>query len=399
MNKKLKKTEIFFIFYYVLFLTSLFIEDISFKNFNSKTLILIMKAFVALLLIFVALIRTWKKDFFFRFLIGVIIGIILLLFSGDFFWLIVILMGFVSSNVDEKLFFKVSFYTILILCIMVILGFIVGLLPDVITYRTDFSIENRHSFGFIHSSILSLCIFYLMIYYINFRENERKNIVLLLFLLINITLYKFCGSKNAFFATIILSITVFALKKEKIRKHSDTIIHFVSKHAILIFSIISFLPGYLRYKGLLMDIWYRFDLLFTNRSLLAASAINAYGVHVLNRIKYSDYMSTLVDVDSYRWNGIVLDNGYLYILVRYGIIVLILLWFIFRALYYYKNDSILDCAIIIILALVNMTDNDLLSYGFLPFMLLGIRNLWDKNIGKEKKYLKFKGVWRSGRIN
>lgn len=377
-KKKIKISEFYFIIYYVVFFVSLFVEDIAFE-IDISPVTKVIKAFVAIILVVIALSQTWKKNFFISLLIGIIIGITILAFSGDFFWLVVILMGFMSYNINEKLMFKISFYSMIVLMCSVLFFCAMGILPDVLTYRTDMSREVRHSYGFIHSSILPLIIFYLFTYYLKMKE-KVKNEVVILFAIAGFVLFKTCQSRNAFYFLIFLCLVVYMLKSELIQKWTKKIIQILAKIIVTLCMAFSIIPGYLRYRGVFTGFWYIFDNIFTNRTLLASSAIQSYGIHLLNKMDYTSYMNTIVNVDSYKWNGVILDSAYLYILIRYGIMVLAFLWFMFRALYKKEKNNLMNCTIIIFIALINMTDNDILSYGFLPYMLMGIRCMWGKFI-------------------
>ena len=154
------------------------------------------------------------------------------------------------------------------------------------------------------------------------------------------------------------------------------LLNFITKHIVTICIALSILPGLLRYYGIFSNFWYLFDTIFTNRSLLLSSAINTYGIHVFNNMNYSEFTSKIVYVDSYKWHGIILDSAYAYMLIRYGIIYLIFFWFIFKSVYKKYLGNYSAYIIIILIAIANAIDNDLLSYGALPFMLIGIRSLW-----------------------
>ena len=384
LKRKLKVSEFYFVIYYVIFIIALFAEDIAFRTIDISPITKVIKGAVAFVLILVSLSKTWKKSLLIRLAFGMLAGFITVFCSGDFFWLVVILMGFVSYNVDEDFIFKTSLYSLSFLTLLVLLACGLGLIPDTFTYRTDMSNDIRHSYGFIHSSILPLILFYLMIYYVKIKGKIKKEIVFA-FVIISFIVFKKCQSRNAFYFSVLLSIILLLLRSEKIQRWTRKIILFFAKITVTLCMIFSIIPGYMRYQGMFTALWYAYDAIFTNRTLLASAAIESYGIHLLNRMDYTTYMSTLVNVDSYKWSGIVLDSAYLYILVRYGALVLLFLWFVFGALYKKYKNNLINCIIIILLAVVNMTDNDILSYSFLPFMLVGIQSMWESFLTKDKR--------------
>lgn len=383
MISKIQKKEYFFILCYVLFFISLFIDDVAFINFDCSSFVKIMKALVMIFLTFLLVKQNWKKTDFFRAFFTVCFGILILFFTGDFFWLIIMMMAFASRNVDEKVIFKTSLYLIIVLSLAVVLSCLIGILPDIYSYRNAFSDIERHSFGFMHSASWPLCIFYLSTYYVMMKKNVKsKRFILALLCLLSIILFKLCGSRNALYLIILVTFFIILEPYFCNKKIVMKLLDFFGKHIGIICFALSILPGLLRYYGIFGNFWYFFDTIFTNRSLLSSSAISTYGIHFLNNMSYSEFTSQIVFVDSFKWNGIVLDSAYVYILIRYGVLVLIFLWFIFRSLYKKNRGSYSGCIIIILIALANIIDNDLLSYGALPFMLIGIRSLWTKS----KKY-------------
>lgn len=379
MITKIQKTEYLFILCYCLFFISLFIDDVAFINFDCSIIVKIMKFLVMILSTFLLLKQKWEKEDFLKIFLTISFGALILFFTGDFFWLIIIMMAFASRTVDKKVIFRASIFLIIALSLIVILLCLIGVLPDIYTYRSNLSDNMRHSFGFMHSASLPLCIFYLSTYYVMIDKNMKSKRFVLLFLsFLSIILFKLCGSRNAFYLTILTTSLVvlesFFYNKKIIMKF----LNILSKYIFIICAAVSILPGLLRYYGIFSNFWYSFDTIFTNRSLLFSSAINTYGIHFLNNMSYSEFTNQTVLINSIRQNGVVLDSAYVYMLIRYGVVILIFLWFVFKALYKKNSGSYSGCLIIILIALANIIDNDLLSYGALPFMLIGIRYLWTK---------------------
>ena len=107
------------------------------------------------------------------------------------------------------------------------------------------------------------------------------------------------------------------------------------------------------YKKIYMPLWYRFDSIFTNRSLLSASAIQNYGIKLINNMSYSEYSGLTVSVDSYIHRGLVLDSGYLYILIRYGILILIFTYLILISFYKKNKNNIYMCVVFLIMIMTH----------------------------------------------
>lgn len=380
MQKKITKNELIFYFCYISFFIALFFEDMAFSNNFITPIIKSLKIIVILTLCFNTLNKKWGKKYLISFFGGLIVGGIILIFTGDFFFMLIVLLGFNSVSIDDIKIFKTSFYCCIFMSLITLTLFFVGILPDIISYRTDFSIEIRHSFGFNHNSILPLIFCYIFIYYVAIYQNKIRTIHIIIFLSIGIFLYMVCKSRNALISLIALSVICFLLNNNFLRNKFHKIITFLSQWSLLICIIFSIIPGFLRYKKIYMPLWYRFDSIFTNRSLLSASAIQNYGIKLINNMSYSEYSGLTVSVDSYIHRGLVLDSGYLYILIRYGILILIFTYLILISFYKKNKNNIYMCVVFLIMIILNLTDNDIMSYSCLPIMLIGVKNIWSEKV-------------------
>ena len=112
--------------------------------------------------------------------------------TGDLYWSVLILLIYNSKKVDIERVYKTSSRIIAIGIISVLVLCMFGVLPDILTSRN--TVEqinyNRHSFGFYHSNVLPLLIFYLEVYYICIvKEKIRDNVIVLFVLLAGATKY------------------------------------------------------------------------------------------------------------------------------------------------------------------------------------------------------------------
>ena len=370
-----KKSDFVFSFYYVLFFFSLFLDDVGVKF---QTLLLVSKlAKLIVLCLLAGIIFTShvRRDRLRMACLCLFIGFMVLISAGDFFLLIVIMMGVASSRISDSLVLRLSIGCIVSFSIIVFLLFVIGLLPDNVSARTGYSETLRHSFGFAHSTVFPLIIFYLLTYLLMLKKEHVNRAELAVILMISFILYCTCDSRNAIIGVILLMILWFLYKNAKPRYYRSKMLNFCFKMIFALCTVASFLPAYLRSKNQFMLLWYIYDKIFTNRSLFGSSAINAFGIHILTVMKSSEYRSTPVLVDSAEWTGVILDNGYMYIIIRYGWVAIMFLGLVFWGFYKKYRYMPFAQAVIVVVAVVNMTDNDFLSYGFLPYMLIGIKYL------------------------
>ncbi len=377
MDKKIRVNEFLFGIGYIILFIALFLDDIAFRR-DVSLIVKMLKALSICVLIFITINKEWGKSFFKEFIVSLLIGFIILICSGDFFFFIVILLGYNSSKIKDESIYKLAYYSCFIFLMFTLGLYLIGILPDVLSYRTDFSVEARHSFGFIHSTVLPLILCYMLSYYIAIKKEKTKVSTVLVFLFFGIVAYMYCKSRNAFAGILVIAFIALILKNKFIRKNLKVLFKFIAKWITLVCIIISVVSGILRYKGVFMPIWYAYDRVFTNRSLLASSAIESYGIHLINNMSYLEYSSLGVYVDSYIHHGLVLDNAYMYILIRYGILILIFTYMVLFSFYKEQKENVYTCVTFIVVIILNMTDNDMLSYGCLPFLLIGIKNIWNK---------------------
>lgn len=198
---------------------------------------------------------------------------------------------------------------------------------------------------------------------------------LLWFLILSIVCYEFCNSRTAIIGVFLIVVAAVFLKQRKTDFFKNLPVYAIGKCLVVFVLLFSIIPPILRNKGILMPLWYKFDAVFTNRTLAGAAAIEGYGIHFLHFMNTDEYRNTLVWIGGISQHGIVLDNGYVYILIRYGVLAVLLLIQVWFGLYKHYRNNVFAISVITAVLCVNFLDNDFLSYGFLPYMIIGIRNM------------------------
>lgn len=355
-----------FIFYvsYFIYFTSMFLEDLALMKFpyEAQKVLIIIKALKLVCLITLVLLSAIninklikRKNVFILLAFGIIF-----LFSRDFYWIILSLLAINYDSSQEKNIFKISAFILILYTCITILFCSIGVLPNIITRRSDFDLQPRYSLGFSHSNILPLIIFY-VISYIFMLISDKKNKVLTSFncFLITIIIYNVCDSRNALMASsIILFLAFIYYKKNPKRNFPSKVIGIVA----VTLSILSIALPIMHAKKISPSLTNNIDRVYTARISKAAYNYKIFGLHFLNKMSSDDYRS----------KTLVIDNAYMYSGFRYGLYSLILFYIIIRSLREkYKEDKY---ASIVILAIVvaNFTDNDFFSYGVLPYFIVGL---------------------------
>ena len=212
------------------------------------------------ILIFISCIsmRLKKKDFF-RMVTILMVTLLYGVKTGDLYWSVLILLIYNSKKVDIERVYKTSSRIIAIGIISVLALYMFGVLPDILTSRN--TVEqinyNRHSFGFYHSNVLPLLIFYLEVYYICIVKEKIRDNVIVLFVLLAGATNTFCHSRNALILSLALSLFVVFAKQMKKDEHK--ILYRTTVLSIPCMSIFSFSMMFLLLKG---GIWNTIDTFF-----------------------------------------------------------------------------------------------------------------------------------------
>lgn len=368
MNKKkyyLTIKEPIFCIYFIMYYFALFMNDIAIDNTVTEPLVKLIKIISCILAIVEISNKKINKINFGFFILEFALISVLFLSSHDIAGILLLIISFCSFAIDKNKIFKISLFCIVIFTVITLLLCFMGIVPNIITRRTGLSYKNRYSLGFLHSSNLPLNFFYFFTYYIALHKGKITIKIFCLFSLSSFLLYKICGSNNAFLGVISICFILLVGRIFQSNKLFNIIVKLISKNIFLILFILSFIPVFLREKGIKMEWWYYYDTIFTNRTYLGSTLYRMIGIHFINFMNSEDYFS----------NYIVIDNGYMFILLRYGIYAAVLFIILNRMIYKYYRDNINMLLIFIIIAAVNYTDNDFLSFGYLPFMIITINNI------------------------
>ena len=260
-----------------------------------------------------------------------------------------------------------------------------GVLPDILTSRN--TVEqinyNRHSFGFYHSNVLPLLIFYLEVYYICIVKEKIRDNVIVLFVLLAGATNTFCHSRNALILSLALSLFVVFAKQMKKDEHK--ILYRTTVLSIPCMSIFSFSMMFLLLKG---GIWNTIDTFFSGRFRLAIFKMRRIGLHLINIMSNESFVKdNITYVDGKDISSIVLDNGYLYVILRYGILIILVYFLIAYCLAKKNKGNACVLGALIAVFIANFVDNDLVDYSFLPFILWAFNDVRVdsiiKNMGKK----------------
>lgn len=389
---KLKKSEILFYLSYIILYISLFIGDI-YNIASMDILARYLRIGSYMLICFSCINLKLKNREFFWMVVILAITLFYAVKSGDLYWSILILLIYNSKRVDIERVYKISLRIIVIGIFAVLVLCLFGILPDILTSRNMVAKVNynRHSLGFYHSNVLPLLIFYLEVYYICLVKERIQDNVIVFFMLLAGVVSVFCNSRNAVFLSLALSIFVIFAKRMK--KEEYKILYRVTVFSIPCVTGFSFSMMFLLLKG---GIWNTIDSFFSGRYRLAIFKMRRIGIHFINIMSNETFESdNIIYVDGRDLSTIVLDNGYLYIILRYGILIVFV--YILVAYYLAKKNKGNVCILgaLITVFIANFVDNDLVDYSFLPFILWAFNDFRADSIIKNVKE-KVEGIYKGG---
>lgn len=309
--------------------------------------------------------------------------------TGDLYWSILILLIYNSKKINIESVYRISLRIIIIGIISVLFLYLIGVLPDVLTSRDTLEqIDyNRHSLGFYHSNVFPLLIFYLEVYYICIVKERVRDSVIVLFMIFAVIVNVFCRSRNAIIISLLLSVFVILAKKKE--NGENKVLYHATVLSIPVMSIFSFSMMFLLLRG---GIWNTIDTFFSGRFRLAIFKMRRIGFHFINVMSNENFINdNITYANGQDLSTVVLDNGYLYIILRYGILVLFFYFFIAYLLAKKNKRNICILGTIVMVFIANFVDNDLVDYSFLPFILWAFNDFGTNNVIKNVR-VKFEKI-------
>ena len=358
INLNHKISNFLFLISYVLFVFSLFNRDVSDINvFYSFT---IFAKYISLVLLLIGiLLGTYTRKEILRFIFLLCIDLILLIKSGVLVFIIISLFAFHSTKIKDDKIIKLAYYTLLIFTAITFLLLSLGIFKDGLTSRWVADSE-RHTLGFYHSNVLPLIYAYLVGYGLSSGIYKKNHYMFLI--IMNFMIYYLCGSRNVLVATLILIGSKWFvdsfLQKSKFKKIINNILCVFAKIIIPFLSMISLIVP------LLMDhivFFQKLDFILSYRFTAIYKIIQTGGIHLITQMTNEMYFD----------NKIVIDNGYAFLAIRYGIVMLIFLSVIIYCIANKYRDNTFVLILVIIVACINFIDNDIIDYSCLPYLIIG----------------------------
>lgn len=376
MKYRTKKSELCYFVAYVLFVFSWFNRDV--ENIGVFYLYTNIAKNISLLFLIIGIccLAPSKRQIKW-FLLLLSFDVMLAIRTETLFFIIIALFAYLAIKMPNNTIIKIAFEVLLFFTIGTIILVFAGAYSDVITRRWANSAE-RHSFGFYHSNVLPLVFSYLVAYYLLLTKHRDQRLTYMLIFVIDILLYHFCGSRNAFLIVILLIASrMYSDSNRKIDKTLGRLgkgikqcLYIGAGFCVWGYSLISFILPYLVNKH---EIWKYIDYITSFRFTYIHKKMQILGVGLMPKMTNKDFFS----------NQIVIDNGFAYVLLRYGILTSFLLGLLVFMTAKRYRDNIFVLMVIIIISTQNFIDNDIFDYSCLPFIIIGIK--CSSDVWRERK--------------
>ena len=320
---------IFYFAYFLMLLSDMF-SEVKYVN-NYLNYIDYISIILLLFLIILENRESNIKFILFSFIL-LILGFISVYFSNnkELLKLFLLIISFRKINFDK--FIKTDFIIKSCLIILVLLFNYLGFTNKIEIYRDGIF---RNSFGFSHPNKLGL---YLMmvcldLYYI--YRNKNMIFPLIISLLISLFIYLFVDSRTSIVIILIIPVLIF-ITRRNYKLLDNKLVEFVLKNMFLIITFIT----------IILSLKVNSNIKFIsnlNELLSYRLTLNNYFLNIYDINLFGNYVKT---------DGIyILDSSYINILLRFGIILFIFIYYCFnksiKIMYKEKNY----CLIIIFLVL------------------------------------------------
>ena len=364
-------TKRLFIIAYCIYYSGMVIAQTSFPLSDTIKKVCIL---ISLTIFFLSIVSRGEKYLFIKkkgFLLFIfIITILIISFaSKDYFIFMLIIMGMSVPNYDEEYVKKIFMLSILITIVVsacAIIACALGMIPNVNTPR-GWNAPVRLAWGFGHSQMLSLLTFYSLMYYYATKKIVRKRDMFFGILLLG-TISKIFDARNSLYALIFFYLLCGVSNiLKRINGNSfaglNKLFVVMAKICPIVMVCITFaLENLYAHKN---KIALQINDLLSNRLRSTHWNLETVPIKLFRAVSYDEYEAML---------RTAVDNGYLYIILRYGLIYLIFLFAVFWLMirFYKENNNVVGCIALLSIAISIYVSNSITNCYFIPFWLISL---------------------------
>lgn len=296
-------------------------------NFGFAKLLLMVTIFCTTIILFI------PKKFPAKIFFSIVLVMCLILVSSLISQTMILVLNsslIIATVYNEKYintFSKFIFGGLLLGMILVLVGFLFGILPDVTTFEHG---TIRHSLGYKIPPNMSNFYLGLLANFIYINKEKPKHIWNLLLLIPSFEISKYTDGRASFYCTLLL--VFFTLVSDIVQKKLfdiSKILYYLTSIAGITIIVLSVYDAVFFFSNPILQ---QIDYFFTGRLKWFASAWREYPINLFgNNVSYNINGPE---------NGIILDNVFLTILLRHGILIFLMCVIIIgKLLKHLKNNK------------------------------------------------------------
>lgn len=310
-------------------------------------------------------------------------------FTNFAFMIFILYFG---RNVDFNIICKITTIVTLITVVFVIICAQAGLIINYVGYRGDGT--SRDYWGFRYVLFAPGFLLNAMTAYLYVKGNATKRTRYLLLLIISYYIYTKTAARLVFILSIVLLVGAYSFNYSKTNKNVYLYRSLIPVYPL--FALLSFTLTKLYKPG--NSFWDTADKILSKRLQYSQRSLDIYGVELFGNssIDWSGFsFSTDGTSPIFDTNMIYVDNAYLHILQRYGLLfsIIILSAFTFAMYIIYKRKNYYLELMFLIVAIHALIDNEViyLCFNVFLFPLISIYvDYYNEKISKKARLYKSK---------
>lgn len=285
----------------------------------------------------------------------------------DFIILKFLILLFSLKKMDFDELIKKDITIKISLTLLLILLFILGLTNSQTFIRNE---SLRYSLGFTHPNTAGFYFMIIAFELIYLYRGKIKKTYIFYLILLAIMVNELTGSRSSVISIILLSIFLLYYKYSKCRLLNNKIIKFVVRNSFFILMLFSFIVTMKYQSGTSLAI--KLNSILSGRLSLFSFYVSRYNIMVFGN-------------DLITKGNMTLDNSYLYLLLKFGIISFLVYYLLYRQkiMELYQNKDYVFIFIILTLMIYGLMEITTLKSTYNIF-LLSFSTLLFKS-SKEKK--------------
>lgn len=287
------------------------------------------------------------------------------------FYLPILIIG--AKDVNFNIICRVYLIIAILIVVISALGVKLNIIEHIVYFRNG---KYRYAFGSVYATDFAARMFYLCVVYCFLKYTKFNIIDTIIFIIIgSFTLY-FCGARLDSISIFLLGIVPIIGKRIQNNQNNNggisKIVQLLVTFSIPVFATISIIVTNLYTPSSKLFVW--LNKVFTDRLILGKRGIEEYG--------FSLFGQTIDMVGNGGVNGRVsnyffIDSSYLFIALRYGTIVLVMIC-LFYAIFMKKRmqcGDLLLPIVIIVIGINSIVAHHFLDIAYNPFVLVFLSNL------------------------